>query len=65
MASPLSNGQNFSAPRGLALLGATGSIGTQTLDGVRLFPDQFDVQALTCGRNVERLAEQVREFHPE
>jgi len=46
-------------------LGATGSIGTQTLDVVRLFPDQFDVQALTCGRNVERLAEQVREFHPE
>ena len=51
-------------PRGLAVLGATGSIGTQTLDVVRLFPDAFDVRALTCGSNVERLAEQVREFRP-
>jgi 1-deoxy-D-xylulose-5-phosphate reductoisomerase len=50
--------------RGLAVLGATGSIGTQTLEVVRLFPDRFDVRALTCGRNVERLAEQVREFRP-
>lgn len=52
------------APRGLALLGATGSIGTQTLDVVRLFPDAFDVRALTCEANVERLADQVREFRP-
>ena len=52
------------APRGLAILGATGSIGTQTLDVVRLFPDRFDVRALTCGSNVDRLAEQVREFRP-
>jgi 1-deoxy-D-xylulose-5-phosphate reductoisomerase len=51
-------------PRGLAVLGATGSIGTQTLEVVRLFPDAFDVQVLTCGANVERLAEQVREFRP-
>jgi len=57
--SPPPNG-----PRGLAILGATGSIGTQTLEVVRLFPDQFDVRALTCGANVERLAEQVREFRP-
>lgn len=52
------------SPRGLAILGATGSIGTQTLDVVRLFPDRFDVRALTCGSNVDRLAEQVREFRP-
>ncbi len=51
--------------RGLAILGATGSIGTQTLDVVRLFPNQFDVRSLTCGQNVELLAEQVREFRPE
>jgi 1-deoxy-D-xylulose-5-phosphate reductoisomerase len=51
-------------PRGLSILGATGSIGTQTLEVVRLFPEQFDVQALTCGTNVELLAEQVREFRP-
>ncbi len=52
-------------PRGLAVLGATGSIGTQTLEVVRLFPDRFDVRALTCDGNVELLAEQVREFRPE
>ena len=52
------------SPRGLAILGATGSIGTQTLDVVRLFPDRFDVRALTCGSNVDRLAEQVQEFRP-
>ena len=52
-------------PRGLAVLGATGSIGTQTLEVVRLFPDAFDVRVLTCGSNVERLADQVREFRPE
>ncbi|PSQ95487.1 MAG: 1-deoxy-D-xylulose-5-phosphate reductoisomerase [Bacteroidetes bacterium SW_9_63_38] len=51
-------------PRGLSILGSTGSIGTQTLEVVRLFPDRFDVRALTCGANVELLAEQVREFRP-
>lgn len=45
-------------------MGATGSIGTQTLDVVRLFPGRFDVKVLTCGSNVELLAEQVREFRP-
>ena len=54
-----------SSPRGLAVLGSTGSIGTQTLDVVRLFPDHFHVRALTCGSNVDRLAEQAREFRPE
>lgn len=50
--------------RGLAILGSTGSIGTQTLEVVRLFPNQFDVRVLTCNANVERLADQVREFRP-
>ena len=53
------------APQGLAILGATGSIGTQTLEVVRLFPDRFDVRVLTCGTNVDLLVEQAREFHPE
>lgn len=52
------------APRRLAVLGATGSIGTQTLDIVRLFPERFDVRALTCGTNIELLASQVAEFQP-
>jgi len=59
------NGQLEVAPRNLAILGATGSVGTQTLEVVRLFPDRFHVRALTCGCNVELLAEQVREFRPE
>ena len=58
------NGQPDADPRGLAILGSTGSVGTQTLEVVRLFPDQFTVTALTCGANVELLAEQVREFQP-
>lgn len=59
------DGHSGGPPRGLAILGSTGSIGTQTLEVVRLFPDQFDVKALTCGRNVELLARQVKEFRPE
>ncbi|MFB6099023.1 MAG: hypothetical protein ABEK84_07940 [Salinibacter sp.] len=59
------NGQSETGPRGLAILGATGSIGTQTLEVVRLFSEQFDVRALTCGSNVELLARQVHEFRPE
>lgn len=59
------NGSPDEGPRGLAILGATGSIGTQTLEVVRLFPERFNVRALTCGSNVELLAEQVREFRPE
>ena len=58
------NGTSAPQPRRLALLGATGSIGTQTLEVVRLFPDRFDVQVLTCRQNVERLAKQVQEFRP-
>ena len=53
------------SPRGIAVLGSTGSIGTQTLDILRLFPDRFRVRALTCGSNAERLAEQAREFRPD
>jgi len=65
MASNDSSPATDDAPQGLAILGATGSIGTQTLEVVRLFPDRFDVRALTCGSNVELLAEQAREFRPE
>jgi len=49
----------------LTLLGSTGSIGEQTLAVVGEFPDRFQVSALAAGRNVERLAEQVREHAPE
>ena len=47
----------------IAILGSTGSIGTQTLDVVR---EQGDIQvvAMAAGRNITLLEKQVREFHP-
>ncbi|GAB4163764.1 MAG: 1-deoxy-D-xylulose-5-phosphate reductoisomerase [Geothermobacteraceae bacterium] len=50
--------------RGLAVLGATGSIGCSTLEIVDLFPDRFRVVSLTGGRNLKRLAEQIRRYRP-
>ncbi len=51
-------------PRRIALLGSTGSIGRQTLDIVRSFPEHFQVAALAARSNVDVLAQQVEEFHP-
>ena len=48
----------------IAILGSTGSIGTQTLDVVREHPDELSVVALAAGRNKEKLREQIKEFHP-
>jgi 1-deoxy-D-xylulose-5-phosphate reductoisomerase len=49
----------------LALLGSTGSIGEQTLAVAEAFPERYRVVALAAGRNVAKLAEQVRRFRPE
>ncbi|WP_303674302.1 1-deoxy-D-xylulose-5-phosphate reductoisomerase [Vampirovibrio chlorellavorus] len=49
----------------IALLGSTGSIGTQVLDVVRRMPDRFQIKVLGAGKNLERLAQQVAEFRPE
>lgn len=51
-------------PKRIAVLGSTGSIGRQTLDVVRRFPDQFQIVALAARSNVSLLAQQVQEFHP-
>lgn len=48
----------------IAILGSTGSIGTQTLDVVRQHPTEFGVYALTAHRSVELLIEQALEFNP-
>lgn len=48
----------------IAILGSTGSIGTQTLDVVREHSDELQVVALAAGSNKERLKEQIKEFHP-
>lgn len=49
----------------LAILGSTGSIGTQTLDIVRQHPERFKIFALTAHKNSELLAKQINEFYPE
>ncbi|MBQ8160575.1 MAG: 1-deoxy-D-xylulose-5-phosphate reductoisomerase [Clostridia bacterium] len=48
----------------IAILGSTGSIGTQALDLCRLHADEFEVSALVARHNYERLFEQVRAFRP-
>ena len=47
----------------IAILGSTGSIGTQTLDVVRANGD-IEVLGISAGHNVKKLEEQIREFHP-
>ena len=51
--------------RKIAILGSTGSIGTQALDICRWHPDRYKVTALTARGSREKLFEQVREFRPE
>ena len=48
----------------LAILGSTGSIGQQTLDIIRSFPDKFRVIGLAGGKNTGLLAAQIDEFQP-
>ena len=48
----------------IAVLGSTGSIGTQTLQVIRENPQKYEVTALSCRNNTELLAEQVEEFRP-
>jgi len=50
--------------RNIALLGSTGSIGRQVLDVVSRLPEKLRVASLAAHRNVELLAEQIREFRP-
>jgi 1-deoxy-D-xylulose-5-phosphate reductoisomerase len=48
----------------IVILGSTGSIGTNTLDIVERFPDEFHVAGLSAGINDEKLEEQIRRFRP-
>ena len=48
----------------IAILGSTGSIGTQTLDLVRNYTEELQVVALAAGSNVELIEKQIREFQP-
>ena len=51
--------------KGIAILGATGSVGESTLDVVARHPARFRVVALGAQRNAARLAEQALRFRPE
>ena len=51
--------------KNISLLGSTGSIGTQTLEVVRAYPEELCVKALTCGSRIGLLKEQIKEFKPE
>jgi 1-deoxy-D-xylulose-5-phosphate reductoisomerase len=51
--------------KAITLLGSTGSIGTQTLDIVAQYPDQFRIVGLAAGRSLDKLVLQIRQFKPE
>jgi 1-deoxy-D-xylulose-5-phosphate reductoisomerase len=57
--------ENNNTAKQLAILGSTGSIGTQALDVIRAYPDRFEVYALTANNQVDLLIKQAREFMPE
>ncbi len=50
--------------RGVAILGSTGSIGTQALEVIKAHPELFSVEVLVANNNIELLAEQVKIFQP-
>ncbi len=55
---------NKKRPKHIALLGSTGSIGTQTLEVVGAYPDRFRIEVLTAGKNAKLLCEQAKKFKP-
>ena len=55
---------NNKAPRQIAILGSTGSIGTQALQVIAEHPDKYEAYCLTANNRVELLAEQARRFKP-
>lgn len=48
----------------ISILGSTGSIGTQTLDVVRMHPEEFQIEGLSAGTNIELLIEQAKAYRP-
>lgn len=50
--------------KNIAILGSTGSIGTQTLQVIAAYPERFSVEVLTANNQVELLAEQAKRFKP-
>jgi 1-deoxy-D-xylulose-5-phosphate reductoisomerase len=52
-------------PERIALLGSTGSIGTQSLDIISKYPERFQVEVLVAGNNIDLLIEQAHKFQPD
>ena len=52
-------------PKRIALLGSTGSIGTQALDVISRYPDKFVVEVLTAGNNIDLLITQTKKYLPD
>jgi 1-deoxy-D-xylulose-5-phosphate reductoisomerase len=54
----------MNSKKGIAILGSTGSIGTQALEVLETYPEYFDLQVLTAGKNADLLIEQALKYHP-
>lgn len=54
----------MSQKKGIAILGSTGSIGTQALDVIEAYPEYFDLQVITAGKNADLLIEQALKYKP-
>ena len=52
-------------PERIALLGSTGSIGTQTLDIISRYPERFVAEVLIAGNNIDLLVEQAHAYQPD
>src|SRR5512133_1492065 len=52
-------------PERIALLGSTGSIGTQALDIISKYPDRFIVEVLIAGNNIDLLVQQAHKYQPD
>lgn len=50
--------------KGIAILGSTGSIGTQALEVIESYPEKFDLQVITANKNADLLIEQALKFKP-
>jgi len=54
----------MSTKKGIAILGSTGSIGTQALEVIEAYPEYFDLQVITAGKNADLLIEQALKHQP-
>lgn len=55
----------MTAKKGIAILGSTGSIGTQSLEVIEAYPDFFDLRVLTANSNADLLIEQAKKHNPQ